>query len=867
MESAKWMRMRALFEGALDVEPGEREAWLVRAADGDHELVREVSALLRAEARSALPLSLGPSGLAGDALEAGGDLQLGPVEMLAEQDDTQRRGYILEAIIGRGGSGTIYAALQRSTGRRVALKTLAYAAPSRPQLERFRLEGGILATLRHRAIAQVLDAGLLDRDGAGVPFIALELVEGARDLVRYAQGLPLARRLELVHEACMGLHHAHRNGIIHRDVKPGNLLVDQDGQVKVIDFGLARIIEDGAERGPGARSRTREGSVLGTLDYMSPEHVAGLPQDVDVRSDVYSLGCVVFELLAGRPPRRLADLTLTQALSAVASTPPDLGLLRQQGVPAALRAIVGKCLAQRPADRYATARELALDLERFLRSERVLAMEGRSAATIVAFARRQRVALSATLAVFAALSIGLLQARTAARRAVLARDEARAEAETAGAVARFLGDTLAAVNPFREGVDVKVIDLLAHAETTLPELADERARAIVRGVVGQGMLGLGQHERAIVELRGALAALEGRIDLRNPTRLQLVAALADALELNGKYADSLALTRETLPVAIEVFGPADRTTRYLRVNEGVCLTRLGDEAGALAAYERVLALDAAHATARVRDTVSVMERSAVSLIALGRGAEARQRLELGLQRLRDAKIEGSMDETSLRSTLAQLLQAEGEYDAAYAEFVAVLEQYERRGALAGNILPAALNVAQLALALGRPGEAREVLAEREAVLRAHSTEPTRHTWFWRFTEARIALEEGDLARAIELARAATAIGRELAPSGWPQEHYSLSIEGTALARRGDLDGALAALDAGAAALATQFGETSDAALEPALVAITLLAEADRKAEAAARRAAALERAARIEDAARRARWDADLRAVPVDARR
>ncbi|MHC4847312.1 MAG: WD40 repeat domain-containing serine/threonine protein kinase [Planctomycetota bacterium] len=318
------------------------------------------------------------SSLAGNALKPG----------------TQVGNYRIVRFLGAGGGGTIYEAEQTSPNRRVALKVMAGGLPSATARRRFREEAELLARLQHPGIATVFDAGVHD----GVPYFALEYVEGARTITRHAREEELDRnaRLALFARVCDAVHHGHQKGVIHRDLKPGNVLVDAGGNPRVIDFGIAR---------PAGRG-IRSGELAGTLPYMSPEQCE-VDADLDVRCDVYALGVVLFELLMGRLPHDLDGIPFPEAVRRIRE-----GEIQEidRGAGRDVAAILRKALARRRSARYASASALADDVRRLLDNRAVEARDAGPAYQLGKLARRHRGAVGAAAAFVALLVAAVIVA-------------------------------------------------------------------------------------------------------------------------------------------------------------------------------------------------------------------------------------------------------------------------------------------------------------------------------------------------------------------------------------------------------------------------------------------------------------------------
>jgi tetratricopeptide (TPR) repeat protein len=338
--------------------------------------------------------------------------------------------------------GVVYEAEQDNPRRPVALKVLRPGLVSPALLRRFAGEAHILGRLHHPGIAAIYEAGVADD---GQPFFALEYVRGvALDEYARRHGLDGAARLGLLARVCDAVQHAHEQGVIHRDLKPSNILVDEAGQPKVLDFGVARTTD--ADLLTNA-DRTRTGQLVGTLSYMSPEQVATEPAALDRCSDVYTLGVILFELLTGRLPYPLEHLPLPEAARVIREQEPArLGALdaRCRGD---IETIVGKALEKDPARRYPSAAEVAADIRRHLRHEPIRARPPSALYQLGKFARRHK-ALVATTATFLALLLlaGALAAWQAVRLAHSEADQARQQAKRS----RDVQDALARAAVLRE---------------------------------------------------------------------------------------------------------------------------------------------------------------------------------------------------------------------------------------------------------------------------------------------------------------------------------------------------------------------------------------------------------------------------------
>jgi serine/threonine protein kinase len=453
------------------------------------------------------------------------------------------------SLIAQGGMGTVYQAQQDHPRRHVALKVIKPGMDTRQVIARFEAEREALALMNHPNIAAVYDAGVTE---AGRPFFVMELVKGV-PITRYCDDntLPVRDRLHLFITVCKAVQHAHQKGIIHRDLKPSNVLVtliDSRPVPKVIDFGIAKATTAGRLADHTLLTERRE--FIGTPQYMSPEQADTTHADIDTRSDIYSLGVLLYELLTGvtpfdrdqlsasdpdqmrrliretEPPCPSTRLAATRRGARAASIDKTIATARNTDPASLLKTLRGdldwivmKCLEKDRTRRYDTPNELAADLERFLRNQAVVAGPPSAAYRLRKFVRRNCALLAAAAAMFLLLiagitgtTIGMLRARAAqqqsldnerratqeATRANLARTMARREAEQASALNQFLTHLFTAARPAfgAPGRDLKVVDLLDYAAANLPQK-------------------LHDHPEAEIGIRGTLAGTYGQLGFRD----------------------------------------------------------------------------------------------------------------------------------------------------------------------------------------------------------------------------------------------------------------------------------------------------------------------------------------------------------------
>jgi len=537
MTGERWSRVKELLEAASLRAGDERLHYLRAACDGDADLQHEVEDLLRAG--DEVPEFLERPALSGfsDELEA---------ENAAALVGQRVGAWRLTELVATGGMGAVYrAARDDGQFQQVAALKLIRRDLASPQLTRqFQRERQTLANLNHPNVARLLDGGVHER---GAPYFVMEFVAGAPiDEYCAARRAPLRQRLELFLRVCDAIMHAHQNLIVHRDLKPGNILVTDAGQPKVVDFGIARSLD---EAGLAATLTRDAGSRRLTPQYASPEQIRGEP--LTTATDVYSLGVVLYRLLTGQSPYRVESGLLYDIERAVCEQDPEkpsTAALRTRRVAAAqpgpgaenrgverplpgdLDAIVLLALRKNPRERYGSVEAFARDIRRFLAGEPVEARTPSWRYLTGKYLRRHRVGLAAGAAVTLSLAAGLVGMSWQAREASQQRDAAlaaqeRAEAESARATAEsrtrqqvndFLENMLAAVEPDRSGRDVTVRETLDQAAEQVPrDLADQPdIAASIYHTLANSYSSLGRFDdaermlRTAIEIRRRLADAE-----------------------------------------------------------------------------------------------------------------------------------------------------------------------------------------------------------------------------------------------------------------------------------------------------------------------------------------------------------------------
>jgi len=484
---AAWERVKPVLAAALELPSERRREFVLQRTAGQEAVAEAVLRLLEHDGDPRLededPWHVGA--LAGPPPVLVPGQRVGPFEIVD--------------VLGHGTSARVYAARQDQPERRVALKVLASPRPTAEQRWRFHHEAQVLAGLRHPGIATVLEAGE-ERFGSSVwCWFAMELVESARDFWQFA--LPLARRqrLSAFVRVCRAVQHGHQRGVLHRDLKPGNILVGDDDEPRVIDFGVARVLGDVS--GPYA---TRQGQFVGTPAYASPEQLSGDPSAVDTRADIYSLGVILFQLLTADLPCDIRDMTFAGVVHTVAHTAPSRELLQRHRVPRELESVVLHALEKQPDDRYASAGALADDIERYLSGHPVRATRQGVLRRAVLFGRRRaRIVVPAciVLAVMIGGAIWHWRVRDAAARTI-----AREEAYGLG-FRDVLQRMIELANPRATGAnEIEPRKLLETATEVAEKRLANSPKALIEthSTIAVAYQGLGDHETALRHWRRAL---------------------------------------------------------------------------------------------------------------------------------------------------------------------------------------------------------------------------------------------------------------------------------------------------------------------------------------------------------------------------
>lgn len=502
--------------------------------------------------------------------------------------ETRLGAFTIVRTLGIGGMGVVYLAQQEYPHRTVALKLIRTGVASSQALRRFEREAEVLGRLQHAGIAQIYEAGTLDTPHGRQPYFAMEYVPG-RPLLEAARELPVSKRLGILAQICDAIQHAHAKGVVHRDLKPGNILVSAEGIPKVLDFGVARVT--GGDH--AATMRTDMGQLIGTLAYMSPEQVAGDPQAIDPRSDVYALGVILYELLSGRLPHETSKRSVPEVVRAIREDdPPSLSSLdhRYRGD---VEIIVARALEKDPARRYPTADDFAKDIRRYLADEPIVARSPSAMYQLGKFARRNRGLVAGLAAAAALLVIGTVVSATLAIKASRERDRARGaellaaeqrrqaidEAKTSKEVTELVRKMLAAADPSRGQGRGVTVEAMLDAEAKRLESAqalDDRplVKAALHDTIGQTYFSLGRWDEALVHSQAAYDLTVGRLGAESVEATRALVPLARAKQRAQLYVESLDEIRQIAERVERVLGPDDADTFRVKLVERQARYRL-----------------------------------------------------------------------------------------------------------------------------------------------------------------------------------------------------------------------------------------------------------------------------------------------------
>ena len=667
MEPNRWAVVESLYQGALERDPDQRSAWLQQACGGDTVLREEVESLLaNADAHLSNPSPRPDLARLWDDIAGNSDVDshsplpsnIGPYRIL-------RR-------LGEGGMGVVYEAEQEHPRRTVALKLIKSGLTDPKIIRRFEHELLALGRLQHPGIAQIYEAGTAETGFGPQPYFAMEFIRG-QPLLEYADAhqLNTRQRLSLIAKVCDAVHHAHQRGIIHRDLKPGNILVDETGQPKILDFGVARATDSDARM----THQTDLGQIVGTLAYMSPEQVLADPLELDTRSDVYALGVVLYQLLAGRLPYNVST-RLPEAVRTIQEEEPTPLSTISGAYRGDIETIVGKALEKDKTRRYSSAAELAADIRRYLHDEPIMARPASTIYQLQKFARRHKALVLGIAAVFIVLIAGII---------VSTREAARANREvaTSRAISDFLQNDLlaqaSAANQARPNnnpdPDLKVRTALDRAASRITGRFETQpeVEAAIRDTIGETYMDLGLYGQAQTQLQRALDLQRQVLGPMNPKTLRTMNQIGYTAFLQGKYPKAETLLSQTLESRRRVLGPEHPDTLSSMNSLAVLYEREGKRPQAEALDSETLQIRRRTLGAEHPDTLRSVNNLAIVYMEESKYAEAEALFSQNLKA--EGRVLGPEHPDTLKSmhNLALVYYYEDKYPQAEALFSQTVE--------------------------------------------------------------------------------------------------------------------------------------------------------------------------------------------------
>jgi len=629
--------------------------------------------------------------------------------------------------IGEGGMGAVYEAEQDRPRRRVALKAIRPESTTPEIIKRFEQELQVLGRLHHPGIAEIYDAGTVVSARGPQPYFAMEYIDG-ETLTTYSQthDLTTRQRLALMAKICDAIQHAHQRGVVHRDLKPGNIMVvdtetstdgnrpgsstsidaDDVGQPKILDFGVARATGLDLQ----VTLQTDIGQIIGTVPYMSPEQVCADPQQVDTRSDVYALGVIAYELLAGHLPYEVWRKPIQEAARIISEEEPSRLRTVKRQFRGDVDTIVRKALEKDRERRYQSAEEMAADIRRFLAEQPILARPPSAAYQLKKFARRNRGLVAGIVVSILLLIAGTAVSTWQAVRASRGEKLAAREAEKAQAVSSFLQEMLAAPDPNVGGREVRVVDVLDRAEERLEQLSDQPAVEVaLRRTLGRTLLGLGENDDAQRHFERALELVGDSSEEGSPETAEILGELAATLYYQGKFTEALALEREVLELKRRLLGPDHYEVMVSQLNLAVFLKEAGLPGEAMEIERDLLKLAEQVLGADHELTLTAMNNLALGLQKRGDLVEAEELFRRALEIRRRTVGESHAKNLALSLNLAFLFDQLGRHQEALDLHLSTLDTRMRvLGAEHKETLNSRNGAALALLHLGRAKEAAEV---------------------------------------------------------------------------------------------------------------------------------------------------------------
>jgi len=574
---SKWDKIKSLFQQTVELPPDQRKTFLDKNCKDDQDLRREIESLIEAHYKSETFLEAPPFQITQPETNENSSDQL--IGMRIDK-------YLIEKKIGEGGMSVVYSAVRADEQfkRRVAIKFIKRGMETDEIIKRFKIEQQTLAGLNHSNIARIIDGGAAEN---GLSYFVMELIEGRRiDTYCKDKELSVTEKLKLFQKVCSAIQYAHQNLVVHRDIKPGNIFVTADGTPKLLDFGIAKLLDSSSEQA----NLTRTGLRVMTLEYASPEQLMG--KQITTATDIYSLGVVLYELLTGYFPYEFKNSFPSEVERVVCTTDPEkpstaVSRRREKQITAKdgdafyhehtsridnknnekirhrlsgdIDNIVLKAMQKEPERRYSTVEQFSEDIRRHLEGLPIIARKNSIGYRSKKFFERHRAGTISALIILIVIVLGIIGVIYQAKVAANERDKAQIESLKANKINSFLENMLSSADPYEKGRNVKVVEILDNAvkKIDMGLKGQPEIQAELRTTLGITYQDLGVYNKAQAQLEQALRIRESLYGKNNDETATSMQNLASILYDEGNFQKAKVLYEKAIKIHKKFMKPND----------------------------------------------------------------------------------------------------------------------------------------------------------------------------------------------------------------------------------------------------------------------------------------------------------------------